>query len=464
MAMMAMMIISEFTSILFDTSENAIIQPLPVEGNTISLARSAHVFIYLSLMAFNLSLLSIILAIAKFGIVAGLIFIVTLVLNIMFTLFVANILYLGIMRLASGEKLKSLLMYFQIFIAILFMACYQFGLKIVDQSVFENMIVPIKWYTFLVPPAFFSGLIESITLLKFDIVHIIFILETIFVPVIAVFITGKYLTPVFNRKLMDLEQGDNNSKVKTEVSGKGILLRLMLPLFTFNKEERSSFKLMWKMAGRERPFLQTLLPAYGYIIIMLLLPLLTDSDFNKLVNSDRYLLFLYAFMFMAASLPAAMLTGNNKNAAWMFKTIPLYSPSAVYKGSINAVFARFFVPFYILCIIVVCFIWGIKVLPDVLIALMAIYLFTILFFIFQQPFFPFSQEKAAASGGKTFVTGIAILAIAVAVGFLHKFLIHWMDFTKLMLIPVYGGAIYYVNKFIFQKKITWEDVDRVNTY
>ena len=31
--MMAMMIISEFSTILFDTSENAIIQPLPIKGN-----------------------------------------------------------------------------------------------------------------------------------------------------------------------------------------------------------------------------------------------------------------------------------------------------------------------------------------------------------------------------------------------------------------------------------------------
>jgi ABC-2 type transport system permease protein len=67
MAMMAMMIISEFTTILFDTSENVIIQPLPIKGNTISLARNAHVFIYLSLMAFNLSVISIAVVYLVFG-------------------------------------------------------------------------------------------------------------------------------------------------------------------------------------------------------------------------------------------------------------------------------------------------------------------------------------------------------------------------------------------------------------
>ena len=38
MVMMAMTIISEFTTVLFDTTENVIIQPLPIKGNTINLA------------------------------------------------------------------------------------------------------------------------------------------------------------------------------------------------------------------------------------------------------------------------------------------------------------------------------------------------------------------------------------------------------------------------------------------
>ena len=106
MVMMAMMIISEFTTVLFDTSENVIIQPLPIKGNTLNLARNAHVFIYLTMMAFNLSVVSIIIAFAKFGVLSGLIFIFTIFLNVLFTLFLTNILYLGILHLATGEHGK----------------------------------------------------------------------------------------------------------------------------------------------------------------------------------------------------------------------------------------------------------------------------------------------------------------------------------------------------------------------
>jgi ABC-2 type transport system permease protein len=465
MVMMAMMIISEFTTVLFDTSENAIIQPLPVKGNTISLARNAHVFVYLFLMAFNLSFLTFILAVFKFGIVSGLLFLFTLILNVLFTLFLANILYLIIMRLASGEKLKNLLMYFQIIIAILFMAVYQFGLKIVDTSVFENMVVPVRWFTFLIPPAFFSGFIESFSSLEFDLTHIVFILSALLVPLIAVYFTGKYLTPVFNRKLMDLEQGDRSSKVKSEVSGKGFFVELFLPFFASGNDERASFRVMWKMTGRERVFLQTLLPAYGYILIMILLPFFKDAkDIETMLSGEKYLLVLYSFLFISATIPAALLNGNSKNAGWIFKIVPLLSPAGLFKGFINATICRFFIPFYAVLGIVACFVWGIRILPDVIIAMMSVYLFTLIFYIFQEPFFPFSQEKATSSGGKVFVRGFIILIIALAVGFLHKFLIIWMSYSNLLLIPIYAGIIFYVNRVLVYRKITWKVVDRVNIY
>lgn len=56
------------------------------------------------------------------------------------------------------------------------------------------------------------------------------------------------------------------------------------------------------------------------------------------------------------------------------------------------------------------------------------------------------------------------MATAAVLGFLHKFLLHWFDFANLILIPVYSGAIFYVNRNFVYKKITWKDVDRVNIY
>lgn len=463
--MMAMMIISEFTTILFDTSENVIIQPLPVKGNTLSLARNAHVLLYLAMMAFNLSVISILIAISKFGITSALVFTLSIFLNVLFTLFLANILYLGIMRLASGEKLKNILMYFQIVIAILFMLAYQFGINLVDKSEIRNMVLHVNWYTFFVPPAFFAGLVEALSTLNFDTHHLIFIAEAVMIPIMAIYFTGKYLTPVFNRKLMDLEQGDRTSKVKMERHGESLYFRCMSSLFIYRKEEKAAFKLMWIMTGRERLFKQTFLPSLAYMVIMIIIPFFKESfNIDELAQSDKYLLMLYVFIMVGLTLPKALLIGNNQHVAWLFKTVPLDSPAPYFKSFIKAAFIRFFVPFYIILSILIVAIWGVKVIPDVVISFLSIYLFTMLFYYLQDPIFPFSSEKSARDGGKSFGTILSLVAIAVALGFMHKMLIHWFIFGNLLLIPVYILAIFYLNRVYVYRKITWAKVDRTNMY
>lgn len=465
MMMMAMMIISEFSIILFDTSENVIIQPLPIKGNTISLARNAHVFIYLAMMAVCLSVIPIIIAIYKFGSLSGLIFVCTIFLNVLFTLFFANILYLGIMRLVSGERLKNLLMYFQVFIAIFFMAAYQIGLKMVDKTAIQDMLIPIHWYTYLFPPAFFSGLIEALTTLNFDQPHLLFIAEALIVPPVAIYLTGKYLTPVFNQKLMDLEQGDRTSKIKTETSGNSLYYRMMASLFVRRKEEKAAFKLMWKMTGRERQFKQTMLPSFGYIIIMIIAPNVgKHGSFSDFTTGYKYLFVLYAFLMISFALCSSLLIGNNQTSTWIFKSMPLKSPASFFKGTIKAAFARFFIPFYLVMGMVVCALWGIKVLPDVIIVFLSIYLITLLLYYHQQPGFPFSLEKTAIQGGSNAIKVFGLMALAAIVGYIHYLLLKWFDFANLMLIPVYAGAILYVNRIMVYRKITWKLVDRVNNY
>ncbi len=466
MVMMAMMIIAEFTTVLFDTSENVIIQPLPIKGNTISLARNAHVLLYLSMMAFNFSVVSIIVAITKFGIVSALVFLFSIGLNVLFTLFLANMLYLVIMRFASGEKLKNLLMYFQIVIAILFMSFYQFGINLVDKTQIQNMVLSVNWYTYLIPPAFFSGLVDAFTSFVFDTRHCIFIVEALIVPVAGIYLTGKYLTPVFNRKLMDLEQGDRVSKVKTEKTHQSLWYRMMLTIFVHRQEEKASFKLVWTMSGRERLFMQTFLPSLGFIVIMIAVQFFRKSSFNvdKLVQTPMYLFILYALMLVTASLPAALLLGNNRHASWLFKTMPLSSPAHYFKGFIKAAFARFFMPFYLLVSVGICVLWGYKVIPDVVIALLSIYLITLLFYYIQQLAFPFTNEKRASEGGAGFIKVMGLIIIAVMLGFIHFFLLRWFNYANLLLIPFYLGLIYYVNRFFVYKKINWEEVDEANAY
>lgn len=219
------------------------------------------------------------------------------------------------------------------------------------------------------------------------------------------------------------------------------------------------------MTGRERQFKQTMLPSFGYIIIMIIAPNIgKHGSFSDFTTGYKYLFVLYAFLMISFALCSSLLIGNNQTSTWVFKSMPLKSPASFFKGTIKAAFARFFIPFYLVMGTVVCALWGIKVLPDVIIVFLSIYLITLLLYYHQQPGFPFSLEKTAIQGGSNAIKVFGLMALAAIVGYIHYLLLKWFDFANLMLIPVYAGAILYVNRIMVYRKITWKLVDRVNNY
>lgn len=458
MVMIAMLIISEFTTVLFDTSENSIILPLPIKSDTLSLARNAHVFLYLMLIAFNISLATIIIGIVKFGIASGVIFIVSMVLNVMFTLFLSNLLYLGLMRIASGERLKNVLMYFQIGIAVLSMAGYQFGMNMIDRSAIMHMTLPIHWYTYLVPPAIFSGFIEALSTAKFDASHLLFLAEAVMLPIIVAYITSRYLTPVFNRKLLNLETSDKAAKVKSNTGKSSSYFLLMEKLFTRNQSEKAAFQLTWRMSGNERLFKQSFFPSLAYVLIMFaVLFFKKDISLKDLALSHKYLIILYSFMLISFTLTTSLLLGNNNQAEWIFRALPSDTPADYFKGFIKAVFARFFNPFYVLISAGVIAFWGATVIPDIIIVWLAIYLSTLLMFYIGQPDYPFSQAKNATQGGKNGIKVFALMLMAGILGIVHYFLCKWRIVGPVILILVYISGILLTNRIWVYKLITWKN-------
>ena len=111
-----------------------------------------------------------------------------------------------------------------------------------------------------------------------------------------------------------------------------------------------------------------------------------------------------------------------------------------------------------------CYLRGIRVLPDLIVALIAIYLTTLLFYYLQNPAFPFSVEKAASLGGAAMIRVFLTMAFVGACGFLHKFLLNGHNHLSIILIPLYLGITSYINRFFVYRRITWKLVDKVNSY
>ena len=95
------------------------------------------------------------------------------------------------------------------------------------------------------------------------------------------------------------------------------------------------------MAGRERLFKQILFPVFGYTIIFIL------PFFTKGTTLHSFTLTEYSFAIVGAAIPIALLNGTNNHAAWIFKSIPMREPTALFKRCIKSAFAKYFIPIYI---------------------------------------------------------------------------------------------------------------------
>src|SRR5688500_9790278 len=125
MVMVSMTLITDFSSILLDTSDNTIILPRPVDSRTLFAARLTHILLYLGQLAFGLSIIPAIVVLVQHGGWILLAFLVLIGLAIVTSVVITNALYLLLMQFTSEEKLKSIINYFQIVMAIFIMAGYQ---------------------------------------------------------------------------------------------------------------------------------------------------------------------------------------------------------------------------------------------------------------------------------------------------------------------------------------------------
>jgi hypothetical protein len=79
MLMTAVALISDFSSILLDTTDNAILQFRPIDGRTMAVTRIVHIILYMLMITLSLSLGTLVIGTVKHGPLFTLLFLVSLI-------------------------------------------------------------------------------------------------------------------------------------------------------------------------------------------------------------------------------------------------------------------------------------------------------------------------------------------------------------------------------------------------
>jgi hypothetical protein len=408
MVMTAVALISDFTSVLLDTTDNAILLPRPVDSRTLVVARLAHIVIYIMLITLSLSAASIVIGTVKFGPVFTLVFFLSLILSVLFVVFVANVFYLLLMKISGGEHFRDIILYFQIFMAAFAMGSYQLLPRLIEFDTLKSFTFPIRWWTYFVPPAWMAAPIDAAVTGDLSSPKLILSVLGLLVPVVSVVVVIRFLAPGFNRSIARMEiVGSSGEKDQEKKGERWNLAAFFSRLLTFNPAERAAFLLSWRLSSRDRKFKLKTYPAFGYmLIIAFVLTVVQEGEILKTIQSLPIVILQQRF-------------SDQYEAAWIYRALPFAKPGDIQKGSLKAMVFKYGLPVFTPLVILVLLVWGPAVLDDVVFAFMNMLISSLVLAFIGKGDLPFSRRYGGAAERQRGLSGFLMFMVPAGLGLIH---------------------------------------------
>lgn len=454
--MMTMTMITDFSSVLLDTTDNMIILPKPVNSHTLFVARLIHTLVYILQFTLVFTIFPIIITFIKYGILTGMACTITLLLTSLFAVFLTYLLYITILRFGNEQKIKDIVSYFQIVMAFAFSAGFQLISRFIK---FENLdtVFHLQWHSFLLPPVWMAMAVESIYAGAFDKIHVIMILLALAVPTFTFWLMIKYLAPSFSLKLEALAN-DSTGQTKNFVFRQSKSLSEKLSaIFCKTKTEAASFETVWKITARDKGFKIQFYPGIGYIFVIIFISVFRKGEdimafWKELPTTKMYLSLIYIPLFSVFNSREIITASEKFEASWIYLSAPVARPGQIISGALKSLFIKFFTPVYLALFSLALFVWGINIIDDFAFGFFSCLFMFLIAENLGQHYLPFSVQPNIKVKSGNFVRAILLLTIIAALIAFHFFItkINWLIYA---LIPVAFGGCYFLTRRI--QKLPW---------
>jgi hypothetical protein len=87
-----------------------------------------------------------------------------------------------------------------------------------------------------------------------------------------------------------------------------------------------------------------------------------------------------------------MNSSEQYRGAWIYKVLPLTSPASLLKGAMKAYFMKYILPFFALVSLIFIAIFGIRIMPDILLMFFNLLVLLLFMFIFSKKELPFYKD------------------------------------------------------------------------
>lgn len=469
MVMMALTLISDFTTVLIDTRDQFIILPRPVNDRTVAMARFLHVTLYITQIALLQGLPGILLVFFVDGWAAMPVFFIQVVEATLLSVLLVNTVYFILIKLVSPQKFKDIISYVQIAFSVCIFAVYYLVPKLINVSSLKHIdLLSHRWVSFL-PPVWIASLNEivlhagraNLTILVMAVTGLIF-------PVIGIWFVAKVLAPGFNRSLAIVSSADGNSNAsastkkqyKTDFRDK--LANLVAP----DPIENAGFKITWKLAARTREFKMKVFPAFAYVPIYFLYFAFNGKGqsitekYETMKGNASYIFLIYLSTFVLSTILQNVSQSAKYKSAWVYYALPIDQPGKILAGMYKAIIVLYFIPYCLVLSIATVIIWGPMTINDILLSFCISTIYGMLMALFMVKGLPFSKPIMVKAGGGKMIVSFVILGLIAALGFGHRFLIKWETLIWILIIPMI--LINWI-MFIQYKKQSWDAIELADT-
>ena len=335
MVAITMVLITDFSSVMLDTSDLIVLFTRPVSSKTLFMSRLMHTLIYLAQLTFALLIPGFIVTIFKFGILAAISFLIFSVLIVLLSVFISNIFYLLVMQFSSEEKLRNIINVVQIILMVILMGGYRVVGNFVNiEQLSDPDFFKFSTWHFAIPPFWLGYLMKSIIAWEFNLNSMVFAILMIVVPLASLYVISSDLVNKFASKLGNIDVSTKNLELKRNKKG---LPEWLGKALLQNPISRASFEFVWKITSSDRKFKLRSYPtlAYLFIIIPSTFFMKGISGFDNIIENARSnpsgLFFtIYLSAIMLSVIRQNVVYYDQPKASWVYGAAPIEIPGNIF--------------------------------------------------------------------------------------------------------------------------------------
>jgi hypothetical protein len=420
---MSLYMISDYSGVLLDVRDREVILTRPVDSRTLNAAKMIHVTYYMLSMFFALNGIAIITGVVTYGPMMILPFLIMTVLLSLFVIFLTTIIYSILLERFDGERLRDIINVFQIAMSVVTVVAYQLMARVFE-FVDLQLTITIRWWTYLLPPAWYAGLFEVIINHRFTPTYLVLTALAVFVPIVLGIWLIRNILPKFESYLVKL-QNDSGMIQRRQRPIKEKIMSWMSKDHT----ELAFMQFADANLSRDRRLKLSIYPNQALAVIMPLIMLFsmlrTEGGLSEALISLKGSMY-YLTLYLTASLIVTNFEfiqySEKPEAAFIYDSFPIENKNMILSAAEKAFYLKYGLPTMVVLGAIFLYLTGWTALPGILLITVTVSTLLKLKLLFGRMFMPFSVAFASHSNRNVAMV-FGFMAISGAFAAVHAFLL-----------------------------------------